>query len=125
MTDKSKDWFDVSMDIVDGAIRKGYVQAWFSWLGWVTVSSVLYVLGSKAGSLEVQVLGIVSIIVTLLAGLVGVEKLRDDWLDTRGEQMPKWLKLSTVLSIAMLGLYIVTEIIGVVVKVTLTTNGLS
>lgn len=121
----SRSWFDIAIDLVDELIKKGYVQAWFSWLGWVTMSSIIYVLGNHAQSFIVQFLGGLSLGVTLIAGLVGVEKIRDDWLEVNRGKTSYCKSLVVVLSIAALGVYVVFEIIGVVFKVTLNTNGLS
>ena len=123
--DRRKSMLDVGIDTVEKAIRKGYVQAWFSWLGWMTVSSVIYVLGSNAHSFVVQALGGLSIVVTMLAGIVGVERLRDDWYEAQEDTMPRWKKLIGVLSIAAIGLYVIFELVEVIFTLTMASNGIA
>lgn len=121
--DDKRSILDVAIDLVEKSLEKGYVQAWFSWLGWLTMSSIIYAFGSKADSFVVQALGAVSIMVTFVAGLVGVERLRDDWLDAKIEVLPRWINLSVVLLLAAIGVYLISEIVGVVFKVTLIAGG--
>lgn len=123
--DPSKNFLDVGINIVDSAIRKGYLQAWFTWLGWVTGSSLIYVLGSNAHSFVVQAIGGLSIVATLLAGLVGLERLRDDWFQSNGDTMPIWNKLIGVVLILVIGVYVIFEIITVIFKLTVSTNGMT
>ncbi len=123
--DRRKNMLDVGIELVEKSIQRGYIQAWFSWLGWVTVSSVIFVLGSKAQSLPVQALGGVSIVVTILAGFVGIERLRDDWLEVNKANMPRWKSMIVVVSMAIFGVYMIFEIVGVVFNLTVSTNAAS
>lgn len=53
------------------------MHAWFNWLEWIFVTSLILVAAQKSNSVFLWILGVVCAVLVLLAGLVGVEKVRD------------------------------------------------
>jgi len=107
--------FNKAMDITQTLIDKGYVRAWFDWLEWVGLSALLYTAGLKLNSFILLLLGVISLIIVFFVGLAGVEKFTVHLLPSLLKK--PLLLIFIVITISLIGLYIVLVIIQGLMKV--------
>ncbi len=111
---KSLDWL---IDQTHSMIEKGYVQAWFSWLEWLFITSLILVVAQKTNNIFVCGLGAICTVLLFFVGLAGVEKIRDEtavsfWDKRNG------LRLFAV-AITLIGMWVVMGVIFVLLPASL------
>ncbi len=100
--------FNKMLNIADNAISNGYTKAWFTWIEWITLTSVLIIAGKKTGSLITMLAGGASIILLFFVALVGADRIISKLLaDTKNK--PLWILL-LVLALAFASPAIVLSI---------------
>jgi len=74
-------FFEILIDLGESALDKNYASLWFTWLGWVGVSSLLFVTYNKTGDVVPLIVGFVSIIGLFFMILAMIRKVFDYLLD--------------------------------------------
>jgi hypothetical protein len=65
--------FDKLVNAGSFFLKKGYARAWFTWLEWVGLASILLVAGRKTDSVLMMVIGFLSIGLVFFVSLAAVE----------------------------------------------------
>lgn len=103
---KALDW---AIGLGHRMIDRSYAKAWFSWLEWIGLTSLVYALARRSDSVFLYAVALASSAVLLFVGLAGVEKLCEDLLPMlKGH---KWLVLFIVLATSLFGMWVVINIL--------------
>jgi hypothetical protein len=72
---------DSDIKILDSMVRlggylnnRGYVKAWFTWLEWVGLTTILFIAHDKVKSICALIAGIVSAILLFFVAIAAIEK---------------------------------------------------
>ena len=68
-------FFQILIDLGELALDKKYVNLWFSWLGWLGVTSLLFVIYDKTSDVVPLVIGIVSGVSLFFIALAMIRKM--------------------------------------------------
>jgi len=74
-------FFEILIDLGESALDKNYASLWFTWLGWVGVSSLLFVTYNKTGDVVPLFVGGVSIIGLFFIIVAMIRKVFDHLVD--------------------------------------------
>lgn len=92
------------------ALKHGIPQAWFSWLGWVGITALLFTAAKAASSVGLLLAGVFSVVVLFFVGLAGAERFMD--LITEKLAVKDWHVIATIVIFSIATPYFVIEIIG-------------
>jgi len=70
--------FDRAMNIAELALEKGYPQAWFKWIEWIAITSLLFIAFEKTHSFVLLPVAIISCVTLFFIALVGVDRVLAD-----------------------------------------------
>ncbi|MCU7806125.1 MAG: hypothetical protein KZQ96_23375 [Candidatus Thiodiazotropha sp. (ex Lucinoma borealis)] len=80
MTNQEYDPYGRAVDWAERWLDKGYIKAWFEWIEWVTLTSVLITVTIKAPNVFFTILASIPAMVSLLmvyfSGIVAASKLK-------------------------------------------------
>ena len=68
-------FFQILIDLGELALDKKYANLWFSWLGWLGVTSLLFVIYDKTSDVVPLVIGIVSGVSLFFIALAMIRKM--------------------------------------------------
>ena len=79
-----QDWdqrlFNKLSDYVEKLIKTGYVSAWFTWLGWIAVTAVIFTVARSTNTLVMYVVGVISLLLIFFSGIWGLSLFFGDIL---------------------------------------------
>ena len=96
--------------IADMALKHGIPQAWFSWLGWVGLTALLFTAAKATNSVGLLLAAAFSVVVLFFVGLAGAERLMD--LITEKVAVKDWHVIAIIVVYSIATPYFVMEIIG-------------
>lgn len=100
--------------IADAALKHGLPQAWFSWLGWIGITSLLFSAGRATQSVGLLVASAFSVVVLFFVGLAGAERLVD--IINERVAVKIWHEIAVILAFSIAAPYFVMEIMGALLE---------
>ncbi|MEW8027430.1 MAG: hypothetical protein AB2806_06790 [Candidatus Thiodiazotropha sp.] len=80
MTDQQFDPYDRAVELAERWLDKGYIDAWFKWLGWITLTSILFSVAIKAPTVFFKIIvgfpAVISLLMMYFSGIVAASKLK-------------------------------------------------
>lgn len=101
--------FDAFVDLAHVMIEKGYAKAWFNWIEWIGLTTLIFIAAKKIDSSFLYTVAIFSAFILFFVGLAGVEKLRDDFVPS----FPGGKLVSIIVSffLSIIGLWLVENVL--------------
>ncbi|MCF8261572.1 MAG: hypothetical protein K9J12_12415 [Melioribacteraceae bacterium] len=100
---------DIVFDVVKKALKNGYIHAWFTWLEWITITSVIFIAAAKLDDWFLNSVAWLSTVIGFVSGLVVVEDISIKffpWLTKRPA-----IAIVIALIINLVGLIIIFSIV--------------
>lgn len=120
MANKNKDLderaFDKLVNVGSFFLRRGYARAWFTWLEWVGLASILLVAGRKADSVLMMVTGFLSIGLVFFVSLAAVESEIEKLIKT--SKLTKWWIFLIVAMGPFVTVLVVIKVISTLISMT-------
>lgn len=115
--DPMEKFLDFLIDQTRSLIEKGYIHAWFTWLEWLFITSLILLAAQRSSSFILWALGIACAVLVFFAGLAGVEKIRDANAVSFWDKGNK-LRLVAVL-ISIIGMWLVMSVVFILLPASL------
>lgn len=64
-------------------IDRGYLAAWFSWLEWTAVTSLIWAIGARTHSWVLMALAAASTVLIALAAVIALQRLQSQYIEAR------------------------------------------
>lgn len=102
--------FNASVNLGHKMLDRGYVKAWFNWIEWISLTSLIFVVAKRTNSWFLYGVVALSAFILFFVGLAAVEKLGDELVPLSARN-GKIVKLFIAALINVVGMWVVMSVL--------------